>query len=261
MFWRSAEKGVGIMSKDNLYIIGFPRSASTLINRICNIALDCHYDGVDGGEFLNPDRVFRPLDGEHKALAETMTGNHHRFWTDRHKNIQLAFLDHLHEMDTQLIIKDVCYPHIVMEHVKKHEAKCLLVEKDVVLTAYSLVKNGWFYPTYFLQSKEPTGIERIEKLLEALETMRLRLGSLKDLSHVRTITAEEINGDERAIFEKLEELGFKPRKFGYLSPALVDKAKSVEMYKDTKLYREIEEIWKRMRKEALNNEIDKMPDS
>lgn len=232
--------------KENLYILGFPRSMSTVTYKIVAISLKADYLGVDGGEFLNRDRVMTPLTALHKDYVQEST----LFWTNKRKEDIMNLLDDLHTFQKKWVIKDVVFPHIVSEFVNKNMANTIIMDKEIPLTAYSLIKNGWFYPTRILYDEEPKGIDRVKALLKSLAYMQSKyFEPLKKHENVKTITPDEIMTEPEKIFDILEELGYEPNRFKYINKELEEKYKQVQEYKQTQMYKDIEKTWKGIKNE------------
>lgn len=217
---------------------------STVIYYVAAHCLSKVYTGIDGGEFTNPDRVFKPISPFHEKV-NTKLKEEGVFWSNKHYNLITDLYEHLHKLDRTIVLKEVVYPHILADFVRDNKAKAIIVEKEIPLTAYSLMKNGWFYPTRLLYEKDPKGIERLKGLLKSLQYVWINhFNPLIHKDHVETITAENMVFDTQKLFDKIERLGFKPRRFGYMNDTFRKKYPEVQAYKETELYKQILKVWR-----------------
>lgn len=236
-------------NNENLYILGYPRSMSTIIYMIASYSLNKYQNNINGGEFTNPDRVFKPLDKYHEKINNKLK-TEGQFWTNKNYNLIMDLYKHLHNLKKTIVIKEVTYPHILSDFIKLNNAKTIIINKDIPLVAYSLIKNGWFYPTRLLYKKDPKGIERIKALLKSLKYMHINyFNPLSYMNHVETINANDIMFNKNLIFDKIEKLGFKPKRFQYMNDEIKNKYYKVEEYKNTSLFKNINTLWNEVKKE------------
>ena len=225
--------------KNNLYIIGCPRSMTTLIYMVVCASLNKGRKDINisWGEYLNSQRKMLPL----SALHQKYISKEHQFWTDDAREEQIKLLHDIHKSKEMIILKDVTFPNIVCDFVRSVNAKTLIIKKDIPLIAYSCAKLGWFYPNNVLiHHKED---DKYTRLIKSLKFMydnhfdRLAKGE-----NVRVIDVDEVLKNQNILWDALSSLGYKPKRI-VIGDEIKNKSKVVEAYKDTELYKKLKGIY------------------
>lgn len=146
------------------------------------------------------------------------------------------FLDQ-HVQEEGFVYKDVVQPFAVCDWLRTKDFPVLILHRNILDVAYSMMVREWYYPSTVVQEK---GKGMLDQVLKGLIMAEAALSSLKGIH----LEYEDLTHSEEALHAALKSL-YPPRDLPivrYIDPDFETFRLHVEERKDTPLYQEIRAV-------------------
>lgn len=224
--------------RSKLYIMGCPRSMTSFVYRTVVKAMGGDLDSSSDGEILNQQRVYRPFCKAQEKLIEKNS----QFWI-KGNALRKEILEEFAGLKGFYVMKDVVDPYNMFHWIKNSNSRALIVTKDIPMLAYSLAENDWYYPCDLL-NLEYSNENLIKTLIFVYDNY---YGELIKEKNVISISNEELTSNSSLLWKRIDKLGFTPFSFDYMDNDFIEKSEKVKEYKSTPLYKELSEIYNRIK--------------
>lgn len=220
---------------NDLFVLSPPRCMSTIISNNIIKATNLNNNNVDGNEFLNSRNIKEPFNKRHKRYSEIKPDEYK--WD--YSGLQKRLLKDLVDDDKSYMMKDVLYPNVVSDFVKKHKQKTIIIYKYPPLAAYSIILKGWQYITNIHGRWHRAAL--LYDMVNAVQMMYdQHFANIIFEPYVEVVKTKKVQQNPDYLWDKVEKLGFNVNRFDYITDKFKQKTKEVEGYKETKLYNKIE---------------------
>jgi hypothetical protein len=214
----------------SLFVLSLPRSLSSAICNISSLALDLKTpEWTSDGEILNIDRVDSSIAADKSYFQKySLTGLN----TDPYSHM-FGFLNRM-VRPTGYVYKDVVQPFVMSAYLKLNNFPVLIIDRNIIDIAYSMVIRNWFYPADIVIDCD---LDSITKLV---------LGLKKAKEEIQTVEGVHLNYDEFIYDENCLQIALHelyPRKvipnLRYINDDFKYYRDSVILRRETSLYQQL----------------------
>jgi hypothetical protein len=220
------------MKSRSLFILSLPRSLSSAVFNMSSMALGLHQPlWTSDGEILNSDRIDHAICGNARFPKYSHNDRNHA-----DVNRMFDFLDQ-QVFPSGYVYKDVVQPFVITEWLRAKKFPVLIIERDVVDVAYSMLMRKWNYPSDVLANTE---IDLLTGLVAGLKVAELELKKL----NAERIHYNDLISNENSLHLALKNL--YPRKsipeISYINDRFIIYRDNIALRKETVVYKQLSSI-------------------
>lgn len=220
----------------SLLIVSQPKSMSSVTFSICSKALPNLTNPLQkeaAGEILNDD------------WSKECLGI--KRYTKQEYDKVAAILD---KYKKGYVIKDVVQTPAVYRYIQENpdSFNVLIAQRRIEDVAYFMWKRGWTSTIHSLGIPGQHVQNRITLVLHCAALLHLRHNYINPIKAPRVVYKDSLT-NPNSIFDKLERLGYSPKRFNYISPSFKERRERTLKERETPLYKQIEQIFRQLRNE------------